>query len=424
MRVLFLAVNRETIAMPTLPLGLACVATATERAGHQVKLVNLTSEEGSDEFLGKVIRSFCPDVIALSVRNIDDQGMTATRFLLDQVRDVVMFCRTVTKVPLMLGGAGYSIYPESVLAYLKADMGIKGEGERALPALLEQIASGGDISEVPGIYLPGKCPKIENHFVKDLDESVLPDEHLWLSPALIDQDLWIPLQTRRGCPMNCSYCSTPSIEGEVLREHSPEAIVEVVVRYVKAGFDKFYFTDNTFNLPPSYAAELCHRLRASGVELSWMCIVYPGDMDESLIRDMARAGCREVTLGFESGSEYMLKNMNKRFTPGQVRRTSELLGKYGIRQMGCLLLGGPGETKTSVEETLAFADSLPLTTVKVTSGIRIYPHTALARKAVDEGRVSPDDDLLYPRFYLAEGLENWIDETLRAWMDKRPHWSL
>jgi radical SAM superfamily enzyme YgiQ (UPF0313 family) len=424
MRVLFLAVNRETITMPTLPLGLACVASATERAGHQVKLVNLTSEAGSDEFLGKVIRSFCPDVIALSVRNIDDQGMGDTRFLLDQVRDVVMFCRTVTKAPLILGGAGYSIYPESALAYLKADMGIKGEGEKALPALFEQIESGRDISEIPGLYLPGKGTQIVNHFVKDLDAYGLPDEHLWLSSELIDQDIWIPLQTRRGCPMNCSYCSTPSIEGAVLREHSPEAVVEVVVRYVKAGFDKFYFTDNTFNLPPSYAKELCRRIQATGVELSWMCIVYPGDIEESLIRDMARAGCREVTLGFESGSEYMLRSMNKRFTLRQVLRNSELLEKYGIRQMGCLLLGGPGETQSSVEETLSFADSLPLTTVKVTSGIRIYPHTALAQQAVDEGRVSPDDDLLYPRFYLAEGLENWLDETLKAWMDKRPHWSL
>ena len=424
MRVLFLAVNRETITMPTLPLGLACVATATERAGHQVKLVNLTSEAGSDQFLGKVIRSFCPDVIAVSVRNIDDQGMAATRFLLDQVRDVVMYCRTSTKAPLIVGGAGYSMYPESVLAYLKADMGIKGEGERTLPALLEKIESGGDIADIPGLYLPGKGTKIENHFVKDLDAYGFPDEHLWLSAELIDQDIWIPLQTRRGCPMNCSYCSTSTIEGEVLRKHSPEAVVEVVVRYVKAGFDQFYFTDNTFNIPSSYAAELCHRLQASGVEPSWMCIVYPGDIEESLIRDMARAGCREVTLGFESGSEYMLRNMNKRFTPGQVRRTAGLLEKYGIRQMGCLLLGGPGETKSSVEETLAFADSLPLTTVKVTSGIRIYPHNVLAQKAVDEGRVSPDDDLLYPRFYLAEGLENWLPETLRAWMGKRPHWSL
>jgi radical SAM superfamily enzyme YgiQ (UPF0313 family) len=424
MRVLFLAVNRETITMPTLPLGLACVATATQRAGHQVKLVNLTCQGDPRKFPEKTIRAFGPDVIALSVRNIDDQSMAATRFLLDQVRDIVTYCRASTTAPLILGGAGYSMYPESVLRYLEADMGIKGEGERSVPSLLEQIGSGGDISEIPGLYLPGKGTKVKNHFVKDLDECGFPDEHLWLSSELIDQDIWIPLQTRRGCPMNCSYCSTSSIEGKVRRDHSPEAVVEVVVRYVKAGFDKFYFTDNTFNIPPSYAAELCHRLRASGVKLSWMCILYPGDIEESLVRDMARAGCREVTLGFESGSEHILRSMNKRFTVRQVRRTSELLKKYGIRQMGCLLLGGPGETKSSVEESLAFADSLPLTTVKVTSGIRIYPHTVLAKKAVDEGLVSPHDDLLYPRFYLAEELENWLSETVRAWIHKRPHWSL
>ena len=424
MNVLFLAVNREAVSMPTLPLGLACVATATERAGHQVKLVNLIPGKGSDAFLGTIIRSFRPDVIALSVRNIDDQARTDTRFLLDQLKDVISYCRTCSTAPVIVGGAGYSMYPESVLAYLKADMGIKGEGERALPALLELIASGGDISAVPGLYLPGKGRKIETHFVQELDEYGFPDEHLWLSPALIDPDIWIPFQTRRGCPMNCSYCSTSSIEGEVLREHSPEAVVEVLVRYVKAGFHQFYFTDNTFNIPSSYAAELCHRLQDSGVDLYWMCILYPGEIEESLIREMARAGCREVTLGFESGSEYMLRNMNKGFTLKEVRRTSELLAKYGIRQMGCLLLGGPGETKASVEESLAFADSLPLTTVKVTSGIRIYPHTALAQKAVDEGMIAPDDDLLYPRFYLTHELEDWLPATLKAWMDKRPHWSL
>ena len=178
MNVLFLAVNREAVSMLTLPLGLACVATATERAGHQVKLVNLIPGEGSDAYLGKVIRTFRPDVIALSVRNIDDQARASTRFLLDQVKDVIMYCRTRTNAPVIVGGAGYSMYPESVLAYLKADMGIKGEGERALPALLEQIESGGDITDIPGLYLPGTSIKVAHHFVKDLDEYGFPDEHL------------------------------------------------------------------------------------------------------------------------------------------------------------------------------------------------------------------------------------------------------
>jgi len=408
--------------MPTLPLGLACVATATQRAGHQVKLVDLSSKKDSSEVIRESTEAFHPDIIGLSVRNIDDQSMVDTQFLLDQVKGVVTDCRDNTEVPIILGGAGYSMYPESTLVYLEADMGIKGEGERAFPYLLDHIQYVEGISKIPGLFLPGKMMKIKNQFARDLDVLAFPDERLWLSSELINQDIWIPLQTRRGCPMECSYCSTGSIEGKIRRKHSPEAVVEMIGQHVKAGFNKFYFTDNTFNIPSSYAAEICHRLLALGLEISWMCILYPWDIKESLVRDMAKAGCREVSLGFESGSERILSNMNKKFTVKEVRRTSELLKKYGIRQMGFLLFGGPGETKSSVEKSLAFADSLPLDALKITVGIRIYPNTMLAKIAVDEGLISPNDDLLYPRFYLTKGLEDWLHETVKEWMNKRPHW--
>jgi radical SAM superfamily enzyme YgiQ (UPF0313 family) len=145
-------------------------------------------------------------------------------------------------------------------------------------------------------------------------------------------------------------------------------------------------------------------------------------MEESLVRHMAQAGCREVSLGFESGNAEMLHRMNKKFDVHAVRRTSLLLHRYGIRQTGFLLLGGPGESRSSVEESIAFADSLPLDTVKLTAGIRIYPHTRLARQARAERVIDPDDDLLYPRFYLAEGLEGWLDEIVGQWICNRPHW--
>ena len=92
--------------------------------------------------------------------------------------------------------------------------------------------------------------------------------------------------------------------------------------------------------------------------------------------------------------------------------------------MGFLLLGSPGETRESVEESLAFADSLKLETLKITLGVRIYPHTALAKKAVDEGVISSQDDLFSPRFYLAKGLEDWLPTTLKKWTTIRPHWMI
>jgi radical SAM superfamily enzyme YgiQ (UPF0313 family) len=422
MKVLFSAVNTEQINMPTLPLGLACVATAAQRTCHEVYLIDLTSPEQWHEALEQAIWNFQPDIMGISVRNIDDQARPATQFLLDEVKEVVNACRTLTRAPVVIGGAGYSIYPESALAYLGADMGISGEGEIAFPALLECMQQGRSVSEIPGVYLPGRGISVNNRFEMNLDDIPFPDARLWLAPELVADDVWIPVQTRRGCPMDCSYCSTAAIEGRKRRRHSPQAVVGMLERLVTAGFKKIYFTDNTFNIPSSYANEICSRILAAGLKISWMCILYPWEMEESLISKMAQSGCREVSLGFESGNQEVLYLMNKKFDLRSITRTSRLLHKYGIRQTGFLLLGGPGETRSSVAESLAFADSLPLDAVKVSAGIRIYPGTPLARLSVEEGVIAPDDDLLHPRFYLAEGLEGWLDETVAAWMSTRPHW--
>lgn len=134
---------------------------------------------------------------------------------------------------------------------------------------------------------------------------------------------------------------------------------------------------------------------------------------------MAEIGCVEVALGFESGSQRMLNMLNKRFTPNEVSKISDMLASYGIRRMGFLLLGGPGETQESVKESLAFAESLNLDLPKTTVGIRIYPGTPLAMRAVEEGLIDFFDCLLEPKFYLASGLDPWIHERFKSGISKR-----
>jgi radical SAM superfamily enzyme YgiQ (UPF0313 family) len=422
MRVLLISANREEINMLTWPLGLACVAAATQRAGHDVNLLDLIEAHDPATALKEAIREFHPDVIGISVRNIDDQRMEEPQFLLKEVKEVIAACKALSKAPIVLGGAGYSIFPESSLEYLGADMGIQGEGEKAFPALLKRIEEGRDFSGVPGLYVFRAGPRGERAFEKELDEFPLPDTHSLPAARYHDQEFWLPVQTRRGCPMKCSYCSTAVIEGCAIRKRSPEAVVQWLGKCAAAGFSRFYFVDNTFNLPSSYARALCSKIVEAGLDISWRCILYPVKIDEELIRLMAKAGCTEVSLGFESGHELILHGMNKRFKPEDVRHTSELLGKYGIRRMGFLLLGGPGETKESAQESLAFADSLNLEAMKVSVGIRIYPYTALADAALKEGVIAPDYDLLMPRFYVAEGLEGWLREIVKKWSPSRPHW--
>jgi len=117
----------------------------------------------------------------------------------------------------------------------------------------------------------------------------------------------------------------------------------------------------------------------------------------------------------------MLKNLNKQFTLDDIRAVSDTFADRGIERMGFLLLGGPGETKQSVEESLAFADDLKLDALRVTAGIRIYPETKLAETSINQGVISPSANLLHPHFYLSQELKGWLSNRLREWQASRPH---
>jgi radical SAM superfamily enzyme YgiQ (UPF0313 family) len=422
MKVLLISANTEHMNILPLPLGLNCVAVATRNAGHDVRLLDLMAEKDSNLAITDAIESFRPEVIGVSVRNIDDQNMDPPAFLLDKVKIIINYCRTHSSVPIILGGAGYSIFPESALEYLEADMGIQGEGEVAFPALLYRMQRGIDLWGTSGLYLRGRGLQGKRQYAKILDELPFADEKMWSIPNSDDDDFGIPIQTRRGCPMNCNYCSTADIEGRSIRKRSPELVIENIVRHIDAGYKRFYFVDNVFNMPLSYAKDLCRKIIDRKLGISWRCIFYPGIVDTELVNLLAMAGCREVSLGFESGCEQILQIMNKKFNLDSIRCTSEMLRTGGIKQMGFLMLGGPGETKESAEQSLAFADSLDLDAMKITIGIRIYPNTALSKTAVTEGLISPEDNLLYPRFYIVSKLEGWLRKTVSTWMESRPNW--
>ena len=424
MKILLISANTEQINMPVLPLGMACIGAAVQDAGHEVNTLNLMMARDIRGLLRETITGFSPDVIGISVRNIDDQMMEPPNFLLDAVKMVVSECRSLSDAPIVLGGAGYSIFPRRVLEYLEADMGIQGEGEKAFVMLLERLEHKADTSQIPGLCLPEIGLLKKNQPVKDLDHHPQPllNVHLLLPSGLKNEEIWFPVQTRRGCAMDCSYCSTASIEGRLLRKHSVGRAVDIIRQYANAGIKNFFFVDNTFNFPLSYAKALCDRIITEGLNIRWRCILYPWKIDDELVEKMAQAGCKEVSLGFESGSESILKRMNKRYTPADVRRISKMLGKQQIHRMGFLLLGGPGETKDSVEQSLYFAESLETEAMKITSGIRIYPDTALHRIAVDEGIIEPDEDLLFPKFYMAKGLKSWLEKMVAKWMDGHENW--
>jgi radical SAM superfamily enzyme YgiQ (UPF0313 family) len=424
MKILMISANTETINMPVLPLGMACVAKAVEDAGHSVSQLNLMATSNALDDLIESIKTDDPNLIGISVRNIDDQVSANARFLLEPVKGIVEVCRSHSDAKIILGGAGYSIFPQSSLEYLGADMGIQGEGERSFVQLVSALKKNDDYSNIPGLFDLNLGIQNPQQVVKDIDTLFLPEpnKHIWTLKNNDEQVIWLPIQSRRGCPMNCSYCSTPTIEGKHIRKRNIDKITEAMKVYTQSGFNHFFFVDNTFNLPPSYAKALCDKIIESGLKIKWRGILHPWKVDEDLVAKMADSGCSEISLGFESGSNTILKNMNKRFGVDSVRQISDSLKSYGIGRMGFLLFGSPGETKQTVLESLEFVDSLKLDAVKVTVGLRIYPYTTLSDHARKSGTISCDDNLLLPKFYIEDGLDGWIRHTLDNFVKDRPNW--
>lgn len=301
MKTLVISANTERTEILPLPLGPACVAAACSAAGHEVLLLNLMFEDDPESAVRDHIAAFRPGAIGISVRNIDDQNMASPRFLLPPVRRIVSLCRALSAAPIVVGGAGYSIFPARALTYLGADIGIRGPGETAFPALLDCLARGAEISGLPGICLPGR-PAPAAVFPESMHGLPLPEPGSWIPPTARREQLWIPVQGKRGCPMVCSFCATKDIEGTMVRRRSVEIVMDWLEALAARGFRNFAFVDATFNVPPSYAKEMCRAIARRNLHLNLWCIVYPKWVDSELVELMARAGCRDVSLGFESGS--------------------------------------------------------------------------------------------------------------------------
>jgi hypothetical protein len=197
MRVLLISANTEQINMPVLPMGLACIAAAVQHAGHDVKLINLMTKGDVQATLREAFCGFTPDVMGLSVRNIDGQVMHAPNFLLKSVKEIVSHCRNLSPAPIVLGGAGYSIFPRSALDYLGADMRIRGEGEGAFVMLLERLSRKTSLSGIPGLVLRDESVHDDARFQRNPDEFPLPlpNVHIWSPPDLGNQEIWLLFQT-------------------------------------------------------------------------------------------------------------------------------------------------------------------------------------------------------------------------------------
>ena len=426
MKVQLFSVNSYKLPSAVTPTGAACVAGAARAAGHQVAITDLCFERDVQQPIWQALGSFQPDVIGISIRNLDNVFYFQPVSFMPRLKDCVDACRAKSAVPIVLGGAGFSILPEDVLDYCGLTLGIRGEGEKSFPMLLDRIQDGRSTADVPGLVSRNEKGWIRNRYVPPhIDD--LPSPALDLLDkrySALKPTAHAGLETKRGCAFNCTYCVYPTIQGHELRFRSPKRVAREVKALVETvgpevGVD---FVDNVFNFPIDHAIEVCDALIAERVRAKWDCVCFnPACCSDKLLSRMVEAGCQSFQVGVDTGSEKMLKVLDKGFDRATLTNTLRACKATGVLTSVTLLFGAPGEDTTTVEDTLSLMEDLGLSDVCVMYGIRVYPGTPL-EKMLDESRRPPQGQGWLKPWFCAEGFTDEMRQLIEKYLAAHPTW--
>ncbi len=365
MRIAFVSGNRELLPDAVIPLGLLYVMAATP-ARHEKVLWDLCFEPDPQATLAQRLAAFQPDVVALGMRNIQNNDYSDTSTNIRYYTQLVATIRQHSQAKVVLGGGGFSVMPEKLLLHLGADFGIAGEGEAAFVLLLDALEAGGATSEIGSLYTR-QAGALQSKVVvnapvlgwQDLDQLAVPDRSA-VDPRHYGTYHIDSVQTKRGCALHCDYCTYPVIEGRTVRQRSPKLVVDEMCLSLekRPEIKHFFIVDSVFNLPPRHAKAVCRELIARNWQVPWTAYANPLAFDRELADLMVAAGCAGIEIGADSGVDAVLTRMKKGFLRKDIEQMHQVCAAAGLRDCHTYILGTPGETLDDVAESLDFCRNL------------------------------------------------------------------
>ncbi|OGQ96196.1 MAG: B12-binding domain-containing radical SAM protein [Deltaproteobacteria bacterium RIFOXYD12_FULL_57_12] len=419
MRILLISPNTLIVPYPVYPIGLDYVAGCVS-ADHQVKIadMNILSLAALEE----ILQDFFPEIIGLSCRNIDNTDAGDPLFFISEYRELVVWLRERSRAVLVCGGSGFTIMPERVFAALGVDYGIIGEGER-FGLLVDGMQKGLEPTQIPGVISAFSSPETPEPWTgKQMRAFQRHASHIGF---YLKKGGMLNLQTKRGCSFNCIYCPYPNIEGKRHRLAHPDEVARTAMDLQEAGAKYLFITDSAFNSDLAHSLAVANAFKAAGLSIPWGGFFAPLRLPPDYFTIMAAAGLKHVEFGTESMSAAMLATYRKPFGIDEVFTAHKQAQEAGLHVAHYFLMGGPGESPATVTESLDHIERLNRTVLFFFVGIRIYPGTALYDIALDEGKITPETDMLEPVFYEAKRIDrDAIKALVTARANKRINWIL
>jgi len=384
---------------PTYPIGLDYVMNAISPP-HQVKAVDMNELKDGNALAG-ILSQYMPDVTGLSIRNIDNTDESDVKTFIGEIRELIGIIRRHSEGVIVLGGSGFTILPGEFMTRLDADFGVIGEGER-FQILLRALERNESVSHLPGIVTRNSPVVVPEPWSRPFTRGSFND-HSYTS-FYLKRGGMLNLQTKRGCPFGCIYCTYPHIEGKRFRFADPGETADTAKMLQDAGAKYLYITDSTFNGSYEHSLAVAAAFKSAGISIPWGGFFTPTAPPPDYYCILADAGLKHVEFGTEALSNKMLASYGKPFNIDDVFASHRMAVAAGLHVAHYLMLGGPGENEDTLKETLTNAEGLGKTVFFVFSGVRIYPHTALYALALEEGQIEPHHNLLEPVFYWSPGL--------------------
>jgi radical SAM superfamily enzyme YgiQ (UPF0313 family) len=422
MRILFVQTNTYGLLAPT-PLGASLVAARLRRDGHNVRFVDLMHERDPEKSGVAAAEDFRPDLACFSIRNRDNMNIQDYFDPIPQIARIIERVRKVSNAPALLGGTAFTTFPTRVLQAVQAEWGIAGDDLEQRARFVRSLADGQPDLTVPGlVYHDAGGRVVENPFRTVGYRNVRFDNWDLIDFHAYRKGYWqAGVVTRTGCPEQCAFCDTFHSFGSEFVLRDPADVAEDLLALKRTGKVRSVFlVDAGFNRPLDHAKEVLREILRRGAQLRLNGVLDPGECDDEFLTLFRRAGGASFTLFAESLSDVVLQELRKPFGVAEVIRDAAALRKAGIAFMFMPNLGGPGETRETVSETLRGASRLGAVFTDFGIGWRIMPRTPLCERAVTEGIIAPDDDCYEPRFYIsAYTPREWLEAQVKRY--KRRH---
>ncbi|MBN2251421.1 MAG: radical SAM protein [Candidatus Altiarchaeota archaeon] len=380
-------------AGPVYPsMGLVFVTAMLEKAGYCVKLIDMFAL-GYDK---KELREYLKSNGDLKVAGVSSVSATFKTSL-----DILKLVKEVRPdVKTMIGGPHVTILPESTMQETYIDYGVLGEGDYTALELVDHIIKRkGLLEDIRGICFmkDGSMVKTEDRpFIENIDEIPFPAYHQlpmdkYRSYGVYDSGRkTTSMITSRGCPFKCIYCCSSKLFGGRWRPMSAKKTIEHIKKlYYDFGVRHIYFEDDEFTVSHERVIEICNWIIDSRMDLTWECLTRVSHVDEELLSRMAKAGCKSILYGVETGYEEGLVLIRKGITLEQVRNAIKLTQKHGMLAKASFIVGFPWESKKEIDKTIDFA--IKLDADYAFFGILCpFPTTEVYEQISNEGLFVPD----------------------------------